>query len=586
MKRDNSKVAEIIVNGLQDLAMMPGPGIGGGFQPFGLFPGNQGTGWSNPTSSANTTFVNLRYYLVSNFRQILNQMYAEFGLIQTIVDVPVDDGFRGGIDIKSKQLSDEEIEELQISLDRDDDLNTSGQAIKWNRLFGGAGELILTDQNPAEPLDVERINIDSALEFRAVDMWELFWDKQSDEGYDATTQNEDVQYFNYYGIQVHKSRVMRLKGITAPSFIRPRLRGWGLSVVEKLVRSLNQYLKSTDLIFQVLDEFKIDVYKIKNFNNTLSSPIGTQKVQQRIQLANFLKNYQNALVMDSEDDWDHKQLNFAGLAEMLEQIYKMVAADMRMPITKIFGVSAAGFNSGEDDIEVYNAMVESEVRNKAKYNLLRKLELKCQKLFGYIPDDLSFSFKPLRVMTSEQEQNAKTQEFTRLSTALTQNAITLEEFRDACNKADIFPIKLDSQETLNPDNGDTVAEGAQNPDVATDNVNPGANRADSRKSKATETGGAGTEPEPPKDAPNPDGDKSYDRRKDNSAGFDRASYEADGGDSWIDPRRKYFFENPNGKVDESIWARAKEASRAAFGTEKWQFVTWWYEKHGGKFKQS
>ena len=76
----------------------------------------------------------------------------EIGLVQTIVDVPVDDGLRGGVKFKSKQLDESQIHELQVSFDRDDDLNTAGQAAKWNRLFGGAGILIMTDQDPEEPL--------------------------------------------------------------------------------------------------------------------------------------------------------------------------------------------------------------------------------------------------------------------------------------------------------------------------------------------------------------------------------------------------------------------------------------------------
>lgn len=42
------------------------------------------------------------------------------------------------------------------------------------------------------------------------------------------------------------------------------------------------------------------------------------------------------------------------------------------------------------------------------------------------------------------------------------------------------------------------------------------------------------------------------------------------------------IENP-GKVDEALWSKAKEASRKAFGREKWPFITWWYEKRGGTF---
>ena len=106
----------------------------------------------------------------------------------------------------------------------------------------------MTDQDPEEPLDLEAIGPDTPLEFRAVDMWELFWDKQNTEGYDPEIQTQDFEFYDYYAMKVHKSRVMRLKGLTAPSFIRPRLRGWGFSVVEVLVRSMNQYLNQQILV--------------------------------------------------------------------------------------------------------------------------------------------------------------------------------------------------------------------------------------------------------------------------------------------------------------------------------------------------
>lgn len=591
------------------------------FNPFG-FPENQSFPGSAPVEQINTTFKNLRWYLVSNFRQVLNQLYVEVGLVQTIVDVPVDDAFRGGIEIKSKQLEEDQIEQLQISLDRDDDLGIAAQAQKWNRLFGGGGILILTDQDPEEPLDVASIGPDTPLEFRAVDMWELFWDKQNTEGYDPAIQMQEFDYYNYYGEQVHKSRVMRLKGFTAPSFIRPRLRGWGFSVVEVLVRSLNQYLKATDLSFEVLDEFKVDVYKIKNLVNTLLSPNGNQKIQQRVQMANYQKNFQNALVMDSEDDWDHKQLSFAGLAETMAGIRMQVAADMRMPMTKLFGISAAGFNSGEDDIEVYNAMVESQVRNKSKYDVLRICEIKCQKLFGFIPDDLSISFKPLRVLGAEQEENVKTQKFNRLLAAKTANEITTLEFREACNKANLFDVTLDNAgEELNPNDPEireTVKEGFQNPyDSADDINNPGANRSDTRQVRAWETGGIpkGTEkPNPHGARPGTDKIKvqtpgkpkkpgadnmplrnawdllpiqkysslqRIERILKNSDTFDKASYEADGGDHWINPDRLNLIKTLTHN-NPALWQQCVEESQRIFGKENLAFVSWLYVKRGGR----
>lgn len=561
-----------------------GGGFGGGgfgqFNAFGL-PSLNGFPGTETISGVNTLFKNLRWYLISNFWQPLSESYVELGLVQTIVDVPVDDALRGGIEIKSQELDEDDIQKLQISLDRDNDINTVGQAEKWNRLYGGAGVIILTDQDPETPLDLAAIGPGDSLEFRAVDMWELFWDKQNTEGYDPEIQTTDFEHYDYYGEKLHKSRVMRLVGKTAPAFIRPRLRGWGFSVVEQLIRSINQYLKATDLSFEVLDEFKVDVYKIKNLVNTLLSPNGQQKITNRIQMANWQKNYQNAVVMDSEDDWDHKQLSFTGLAEAMDGIRMQVASDMRIPRSKLFGEAGGGLNSGsnEGDLEVYNSMVDSEVRNKIKYHLLRVCEIKCQHLFGFIPDDLSITFKPLRVLNAEQEENVKTQKFARLLQAKQAGELSTLEFRDACNKGNLLDITLDtSGDALNPDDPEVeaiVKEGSNDPSDPKDVDNPGADREDTKKVRSPigEYGGRKGEAK----------ENQLKRLRRNSAAFDKASYEADGGDAWVDPRRKEIFDNPMG-VDEGLWQRAKDKTHQVYGQDHWQFQLWMYKKLGGRFE--
>lgn len=422
-------------------------------------------------SQADTLFKNNRWYLISNMRQLLSQIYVEHGLVQTVVDIPVDDAFRGGVDIKTKQLSEDQLNDLKVQLERQDILSSVvGRALKWNRLYGGAAIVIITDQDPATPLEIEKINEKTPLEFRAVDMWELYWDKQNiDESQQgAQILPEDWETYNYYGTKLHKSRVLRMKGLTPPSFIRPRLRGWGFSIVESLVRSINQYLKANDLTFEVLDEFKIDIYKIKNLTQSLLSKNGTELIQKRVQLANQQKNYQNAITMDAEDDYSQKEMTFAGIAETMVGIRMQVASDLRMPLTKIFGISAAGFSSGEDDIENYNAMVESSIRSKAKYDILRLIEIMCQKMFGMVPDDLSIEFKPLRILSAEQEENVKTQKFSRLLQAKQAGYISNKEFREAVNKDNLLPIQLDAsveEIDLNPEASESdSAEGEKSPE--------------------------------------------------------------------------------------------------------------------------
>lgn len=417
-----------------------GDAIGFGQGQFG-YPGNS----RQPVSDVNPLYNNLRWYFVSNQRQVLSEIYAEIGLVQTIVNVPIDDGLRGGVMFKSKQLDEDELKQLQITMDKKNDLSTAGWSGKWSRLYGGGGILLIVDdQDPQEEFRIESITKDTEVEFRAIDMWEMYWDKQNLEGYDMTIQEHDFEYYSYYGEHVHKTRIMRVVGLEAPSFVRPRLRGWGLSVIESLVRSLNQYLKAIDLSYEVLDEFKIDVYKVKNLVSTLLSPNGRNQVAERIQMTNWQKNYQNAIVIDGEDDYDHKNVSFTGLADAMAGIRMQVASDLRMPITKLFGTSVSnGFSTDQNDMENYNSMVESEVRQKLKYDILRMAAIRCQQLFGLVPEDLEVEFKPLRELTATDQETVKTSKFARAAQALQLAIISGEEFRDICNKGNLFDIQLD-----------------------------------------------------------------------------------------------------------------------------------------------
>lgn len=442
--------------------------------------GEIGADFFSQISQLDTLFKSQRWGLLSNQRQLISQMYVEHGLVQTIIDVPVDDAFRGGLEITTKQLSEEQITELLTQLESEGDVEEYGQGQKWKRLYGGGAVMVITDQDPSTPLSTKELTDDSYVEFKAIDMWELnnpnfhqddrAVQHQDGNGEDVTPDlspehpEESVPVerlklstkngcYDYYGEKVHKSRIRILRGMTAPSFIRPRLRGWGLSELERLVRSINQFLKSTDLTFEVLDEFKLDIFKIKNLKDYMMSSKGKQAISDRVAMANQQKNYQNALTMDSEDDYDHKQLSFTGLAEVMTGIRMQVACDMRMPLTKIFGISAAGFSSGEDDIENYNSVVESSIRSKSKSDLLWMVKIRCKQLFGIIPTDLSISFKPLRVLGAVDEESVKDKKFTRLLQTQQAGLCSVKEFKDGVNKGELLPIKLDTSVDLLDESG-------------------------------------------------------------------------------------------------------------------------------------
>lgn len=418
-------------NGLTDIIM-------GGVTPF-----NMGT----QINQTDTLFLNNRNYLVSNMRQLLSQIYVEHGIIQALIDTPVEDALRGGFKIKTSMLSEEEITELENHMDSMGDQETIKQAFKWMRLYGGGGIVAMTKQKHDQPLDEKKLD---GLEFRAVDMWELFSSKQN---IDDDTRRLDISEkpdfcFNYYAINLHKSRVIVIKGKVAPAFIRPRLRGWGFSYVESVISSINQFFKSKNLSFEVLDEFKVDIFKIAGLNHTLLQKEGTAKVSQRIQLANAQKNFQNALVLDSQDDHQSKQLTFAGLADVQKEFRIQLASDLRMPLTKLFGLSATGFNSGDDDIENYNGMIESEVRPKIKSALKEVARLRIKELYGIDATDLRLELCPLRTLSHEQEENVKDKKFNRVVIALEKGLCSHKEAQEAINRENLIGVKIETSEGI------------------------------------------------------------------------------------------------------------------------------------------
>jgi hypothetical protein len=121
---------------------------------------------------------------------------------------------------------------------------------------------------------------------------------------------------------------------------------------------------------------------------------------------------------------------------------------MKMPITKLFGISASGFNAGDDDIENYNAMIDSEIRTDAKGGLIKILNICSQNLFGFVPETLDFNFKPLRILNHKDEAELKDKVLNRITLAYDHGAFPSEKMVELINAEKIFPVDLSENESL------------------------------------------------------------------------------------------------------------------------------------------
>ena len=368
-----------------------------------------------PIQQLNNQFFNTRYELLTLQRHLLSEKYSTDGIYKTLVDQPVLDAFRGELKIESKTIGSDELEELNNYLYNHNILNTVKQLFIWNRLFGGAALIIETDnQNLADKLI---INEDININFFAVDRWEL------------SSENFFSNYFCYYGHKINRNRLILLKGIEAPSLIEQQLGGWGLSCLEPLVVPSNTYNKLRNLIYELIDESKIDVFKLKGLNDQAMANMDSVVVS-RVEIANMLKNYLHSLVLDSEDNYEQKQLNLTGLKDLLDQVRLEICSALKMPLIKVYGVPTAGFSSGDTDLENYNSFIESEIRPDVYRVLKLVIKYICKSLFGIIPKDLKLSFPSLRILNDEQLENIKDKQLTRALNLFDRKQLTSKELAE------------------------------------------------------------------------------------------------------------------------------------------------------------
>ncbi len=386
-----------------------------------------------------TTAFNNNYALITLNHVALSYLYTSNGIIQTAIELPTQDALSKGIELTSPEMDADDIAELLDHMERTDQWTRLRQAWNWGRLYGGAGLVINSNQDSGEPLNYRRL-YNSPLELYDVDRWQLM--SQQD-----LEHLDDENMFFLHGQPIHPSRVMIIKGKRAPWRVRRQLRGWGMSETERMIPPLNLYLKTQNVLYEIMDEAKVDVYRIDGLANQLYTTTGTLAMQKSIELTNQLKSHTNALVMDKNDEFETKNQSFGGLADVMGENRIGIASALRMPVTKLFGLSASGFNTGESDLENYNMMVESEIRTPMNSVIRKLIELNMWSLWGRVVD-FTITWPTLRTMTAQEEQTAQDSKFNRAIVAYEHGLINSEEWGQIMQSEDILPLETRASDGL------------------------------------------------------------------------------------------------------------------------------------------
>lgn len=395
-----------------------------------------------PITSFNPMLQNNVYAPLTIDWNVIQYAYKTHGVVETLIDMPVNDALRGGINVRSKQMDPEDIQLLTDTLMKKGVMKVIGAAAKWTRLFGGGAIIASTNRPMEEKLDLRALARDGRVEFYACNRWELM----------STWRTSPT--YNFYGKTIDASHVMTMVGKEAPYTLRWQLAGWGMSELERVLEDFNTYIRVKNVIYELLQEAKVDVYKFKDFANQMLSAEAEASTNRRMQITNAQKSYNAAILMDAEDDFLQRQISFSGLAEIYREARIEFSASAHFPMRKLFGISSTGLqadSSGDTDSENYNAMLEGEVREELRPIIHQVLDLMCVALFGDTYDDLDFEFNPLESVSQKEKEEINDLKFNRLMGLFDRGLVDNDQLTEMLSKEKLLDSEVELQEPPEPE---------------------------------------------------------------------------------------------------------------------------------------
>jgi len=355
---------------------------------------------SNPRTLKNSVYNGMITYDYAT----LSKLYTSNGLIATALENPINDAFSKGFKIKSDNFSADDKAQIMELIEQKEFIDKIIEAMTWQSLFGGAGLVIAREYDDATQR-IFALEKGEDFDLFPVNRWQLNFNPigvNPAAGIDV----DNADFFWLANEMINAKNVILLKGKKAPFIISQTLNGWGMSEVERMINDLNIYAKTRNVLFEILDESKIDVFHINEFVDLVAA--GKENfVKNRIEFMNRIKSYKNALILDAKDNYENKQNTFSGLSEVSHENRIDIAAALRQPVVKLFGTSPAGFSSGDEEFAQYYQMVDSGARKIAARVLKRVVSLCANSLFGFCPS-FTIEFPPFKTINEKEKEDINT----------------------------------------------------------------------------------------------------------------------------------------------------------------------------------
>lgn len=286
-------------------------------------------------------------------------MYAEGGLPARVVDMIPDTAVSRGVVIEGDDRVGGELDRLKV-------LPALADAWRWARLTGGGAIVVIARDGGAlrDPLNLEALDqllelkvftLDdvSATEKRYADPNEANYGMP--ELYRVRTQAAGVPSAEFF---VHESRLIEIPGDPVPAKLNRKGIPWaGRPAVSRAFRAIRRYGEGLHWALRLLEKKQQAVHKMKGLADAIVADM-EGAIRKRVEMVDAVRNALNGVAVDAEDDYQILTSDMSGVKDTLAEFQIALAAETGIPVTQLFGRSAAGLNAtGDGDLEaLYNTV--------------------------------------------------------------------------------------------------------------------------------------------------------------------------------------------------------------------------------------
>jgi len=372
---------------------------------------------------------------ITNNRQLLENMYRTSWVCGMAIDLPADDMTREGVDITS-DMKPEDAEVIYDTMATLSIWENIAKTIKWSRLYGGAGALIMIDgADYTKPLDLSRIRRGSFKGIIPLDRHMLLPD-MSKPIKDICPDMGLPEFYDIHasgnilgGRRVHHSRILRFTGIEMPYYQQIQLNSWGISELERAYDRLIAYDNATTGTAQLMHKAHLRVVKFQKLAEKVGTGgAGADVLMKRLDKIRYFQSIEGLTVLDKEDEFEAHNYTFTGIPDVLLQLAQQLSGAFQIPLVKLLGQSPAGLNAtGESDIRNYYDKIKAGQKSKLFHPVKNILTLCAASELGVYEDNIKFTFKPLWQMSDKEKSEIADTTTKAVSTALGGGIICAEE---------------------------------------------------------------------------------------------------------------------------------------------------------------